>query len=293
MNGKKLFNKEKMSSVKNKIRSPVLTVCVSCREKSALLKQNLKALRKQTLDKNKWDIALLFRGTPPPSLKKLLNALGLSVYIFTQDRNHPIHELRNQVFQKITSPLLFFIDEDVILKNTNHLQTLLDLHQQHPEWTVLGGGYLSSTECSFWGKAYNWISQLWMLKNPGFLPAGNLSVKIKHLKPSCEFKSPLKGGFGGEEIYFLNQIKALGLQSVRQTELDAFHLARHTLREFLSRALLHGQSRAFQNSKSSFYKSFLYFIRQPESFSIKLAGGLYLTLVFIVSLINRNSTQKW
>jgi len=281
-----------MSSVKNKIRSPVLTVCVSCRETPALLDQNLKALRQQTLDKNKWDIALLLRGTPPPSLEKLLNTLGLSVCIFTQDRNRPIHELRNQAFQKITSSLLFFIDEDVILKNANHLQTLVNLHQQHPEWTVLGGGYLSSKECSFWGKAYNWISQLWMLKNPGFLPAGNLSVKTKHLEPSCEFRSPLKGGFGGEEIYFFNQIKALGLQSVQKTELDAFHLARHTLREFLSRALLHGQSRAFQNSKSSFYKSLLYFIRQPESFSIKLVSGLYLALVFIVSLLSKNPVQK-
>ena len=256
------------------------------------MEQNLKALSQQTLDKNLWDIALLFRADPPPFLNKLLDTLGLSVHIFTQDQSHPIHELRNQAFQKITSPLLFFIDEDVILNNTSHLQTLVNLHQQHPEWTILGGGYLSSAECSFWGKAYNWISLLWMLKNSGFLPAGNLSVKTKHLGPSCEFKSPLKGGFGGEEIYFLNQIKALGLQSIRKMELDTLHLARHTLREFVSRALLHGQSRTFQNSKSSLYKSLLYFIKQPESFSVKIASGFYLTLVSIVSLINRTPAKK-
>ena len=249
------------------------------------MEQNLKALSQQTLDKNLWDIALLFREDPPPVLNRLLDTLGLSAHIFTQERSHPIHELRNQALQKITSPLLFFIDEDVILNNTSHLQTLVNLHQQHPEWTVLGGGYISSAECSFWGKAYNWIALLWMLKNPGFLPAGNLSVKTKHLEPSCEFKSPLKGGFGGEEVYFLNQIKDLGLQSIRKMELDTLHLARHTLRDFLSRALLHGQSRALQNSKSSLYKSLLYFIRQPESFSVKAIGVCYLIIVQIVSFL--------
>ena len=263
-----------------------LTVCVSCRETPDLLEQNLKALSRQNLDKSLWDLVLLFRGeTTPLFVKKLLSDLELTAKIFIQPRNHPIHELRNQAFQQITSPVLFFIDEDVILKNPGHLQALVRLHKQHPKETVLGGGYLSPTECSFWGRAYNWVSRLWMEANPGFLPAGNLSVKIQHLELTCRFKSLLKGGFGGEEIYFLNQIKLLGRHSLRKTELDASHLARHTFMEFLSRAILHGQARAFQNSKGSFRKSLFYFIKQPESFSVKLASGFYLTLVWIVSLV--------
>ncbi|MCY4512468.1 MAG: glycosyltransferase [Bdellovibrionales bacterium] len=281
-----------MSSSKNKPPALFLTVCISCREKADLLEQNLKALSRQTLSKNLWNIALLFRETSPTFLNKLLNDLELSAQIFIQPKNQPIHELRNQAFQKINSPLLFFIDEDVILNNTDHLRTLVHLHEQHPKWTVLGGGYVSSTECSFWGRTYNWISRIWMGENPGFMPAGNLSVKTQQLKPSCRFKSPLKKGFGGEEIYFFNQIKSLDLYSVQKTELDALHLARHSFREFLSRAVLHGQSRAFQKSRRSFYKSLLYFIKQPESFSVKTAGGLYMLFVRVTSSIYKNPRQK-
>ena len=278
-----------MSSLKNK-NSPIpLTVCISCRGKADLLKQNLTALSRQTLDKNIWNMALLFRGASPKFLNKLLNELELSGQIFTQPQNHPIHELRNLAFQKINSPILFFIDEDVILKNKDHLQTLMRLHEQHSEWTVLGGGYVSSKECSFWGRTYNWISQLWMWENPDFMPAGNLSVKTQQLKPSCRFKSPLKKGFGGEEVYFFKQLKISGLRSVKKKELDALHLARHTFWDFLSRSILHGKSRAFQKTKKSFYTSLLYFFKQPESLSVKIAGGVYMFLVRVTSFAYRKS----
>lgn len=265
--------------------SVYLTVCVSCRESPVLLEENLTALNRQTLDKTWWDIVLLQRGESSPVLKKLLNSQGLTAKILTQAPNRPVHDLRNQALQKIKSSVLFFIDEDVILKNTRHLEILMGFHKQNPDWTVLGGGYLSSEECSFWGRAYNWVARLWMLKNPGLIPAGNLSVKTGPLKPSCRFKSPLKGGFGGEEVFFLNQVRDLGLRSVQKTELDALHLARHTLKDFLSRAILHGQSRAFQNPTDSSYKSAVSFIRQPESFFVKVAGLFYLILVRLTAVL--------
>ena len=128
-----------------------------------------------------------------------------------------------------------------------------------------------------------------MRKNPEFMPAGNLSVKTEQLKPSCRFKSPLKKGFGGEELYFFKQIKTSGLRSAQKKELDTLHLARHSFGAFLSRAILHGQSRAFQKSRGSFYRSFLYFFKQPESFSIKITGGLYMFLVRVISFAYRKS----
>ena len=279
--------------MKNSESSVFVTVCVSCGEESELLEQNLKALSRQNLDKSLWEMALFFRGEKAPFfVKKLLSDLELTAKIFIQARSYPIHDLRNQAFQQITSPVLFFIDEDVILKNPDHLGALVRLHKQHPETTVLGGGYLSPAECSFWGRAYNWVSRLWMEVNPGVLPAGNLSVKTRHLEPACRFKSLLKGGFGGEEIYFLNQIKLLGRQSLRKTELDAPHLARHTFARFLSRAILHGRNRAFQSSKGSFRKSVFCFIKQPESFSVKIVGGFYLSIVWVVSLVYKPFSSR-
>ena len=264
----------------------VLTVCVSCGRRPDLLKKNLQALDRQTLDKNLWNLALLFQPpSAPVSLKVFSLSPELTVKTLIPPRKLPVDELRNLAFQEIKSPILFFIDEDVILKNTDHLKTLVHLHKQEPEGTVLGGGYLSPPECSFYGRVYNWISRVWMLENPGFVPAGNLSVKTSHLDFSCRFKSPLQKGFGGEEIYFLNQIRRLGLRSFRKTELDAFHTARHTLKEFLGRAVLHGQSRAFQEPSVSFFKSVACFMKCPASPPVKTVGFFYLCLVRFTALL--------
>ena len=196
--------------MKDQKSAVLLTVCVSCGKRPNLLKENLKALDRQTLDKNLWSLALLFQPPPPPaaaspssvSLKDFALSPELTVKILIPDRRLPVDELRNQAFREIKSPILFFIDEDVILKNADHLKILVQLHEREPEATVLGGGYLSSPECSFYGGVYNWISRVWMLKNPGFVPAGNLSVKTSRLDSSCRFKSPLPEGFGGEEGLF-------------------------------------------------------------------------------------------
>ena len=264
--------------------APVLTVCVSCGKRPGLLKKNLKALDRQTLDKNLWSLVLLSQPASF-SLKDFSLSPELTVKTFIPHRQLPVDELRNLAFQKIKSPILFFIDEDVILENTNHLKTLVQLHKQESEGTVLGGGYLSSPECSFYGRVYNWISRVWMLENPGFVPAGNLSVKTSRLDFSCRFKSPLRQGFGGEEVYFLNQIRRLGLRSLQKAELDASHTARHTLKEFLGRAVLHGQSRAFQESSVSFFKSVACFMRCPASFPVKIVGFFYLCLVRLTALL--------
>ena len=71
----------------------------------------------------------------------------------------------------------------------------------------------------------------------------------------------------------MNQIQAIGRKTLWKKELNASHQARHTLKDFLKRALVHGQSQAFQQtSGKSFRKSGGLFIKQKGSLKVKLAA---------------------
>ena len=266
--------------------TPCLTVCVACKGVSSLLKANLAALNHQTLDKRQWEIVLLVTEEHQLAvIEDILKSFTLNTKLLTCFHKNSLQELRNQALSSIKTPLLFFIDEDVILENTEHLKTLIHLHKKHPEEIVLGGQYLSTGRCSFFGQSYNWISCLWMLANPGLLPAGNLSVKTTHLNLKCRFKSPLPYGFGGEEMYFFKQLKATGGKSLWKKELDAPHWAFHTLSAFFNRAFVHGQSQAFQYSGGNFYQSAMQFIKQPGALKVKIPALCYLFLVKLTAFI--------
>lgn len=265
-------------------KNPCLTICISCKGISSILNESLIALEKQELDKKKWKVILLVNDNKQLlSVEQAIKSISFSVEVLSCFYKNSLQGLRNKMLDQIKTPLLFFIDEDVILQNKNHLENLIRFHIGRSEMSALGGGYLSGKGCSFWGQTYNWISRLWMLENPGFSPAGNLSVKTNFLNLKCRFKSPLDKGFGGEEIYFFKKMRQFGEKYLWEKELDAFHKARHTFKSFLKRAFAHGKSQAFFPPKNNFYKSMIRFIRQPGSFSIKTTALFYLLVVRAVS----------
>ena len=271
-----------------KDHAPCLTVCIACKGIPSVLKENLMALEKQTLNKSQWKVILLVPQKKQLSfVEQVLNSFSFQIEISSCFYKNSLQELRNRMLDHVKTPFLLFIDEDVILKNSDHLKNLLHLHDLYSEVSVLGGGYLSGEGCSFWGRVYNWISRLWMLKNPGFSPAGNLSVKMNLLELKCRFKSPLPDGFGGEEIYFFNQVHNSEKKYIWEKKLDTFHKASHTFNVFFKRAIIHGQSQSVFPYEGNFYDSAFLFIKQPGSLSIKTAALFYLILVTVVSVFYR------
>lgn len=266
-----------------------LTVCMALKGVPEILKTSLEALSQQNLRKDQWEIVLLVTEAHQlPLVEELVRGYDLKVRLFSCFQENSLEQLRNKALKEIPSDLLLFIDEDVILKNPEHLKTLLQLHEQYPETAVLIGGYVSPKGCSFFGRTYNWISRLWMMENPGLGPAGNLSVKTSHLNSHCRFKSPLPRGFGGEEIYFFKKIKATGGFALWKKELDAPHLACHTWWDFFNRAIWHGQSLGLEKenfSQSHIFQSAKLFIKQPGEIGIKVTAFVYLLLVRLVAVL--------
>ena len=280
----KLNLNHKMSNLKNsqnksidKSAPPLLSVVVSCKGVENILSQQLKFLNKQNLDKRLWQAVFVFRENFAfqPAISLIKQYFPLS-QIFFLKANRPLYEMRNLAFERLHSPYLYFIDEDVILEEAHHLSRLIEIHQKRPNQAVLGGSYLNHPGSTFWGDCYNWLVRLWVkaykTKNyQDLAPAGNLSVKgYKNFK--ARFYSP--HGFGAEELYFFKDLQKEGLQSCVDKALDAPHLAQHTFKDFIQRAWIHGKSLPQQKrlgSKALFFK-------EPAGFLIKIAGLFYLLL---------------
>ena len=199
----------------------------------------------------------------------------------------PLYEMRNLGMRRASAPLIYFIDEDVILENPDHLSLLMEWHKKYPQYTTIGGAYLDSLDCSFWGKVYNQTTRLWVKKHPGYAPAGNLSVK-KTKAFRARFVSRAPRGFGGEEIGFLKGLKDEGKVSLYLSEMDTEHCATHSLRSFIQRAWLHGISLAFEKrQKSRPVFSLLLFLKMKAPVGIKAGALVYLLIVRLSALIYR------
>ncbi len=254
----------------------MLSVAVSCKGSFGILRKNLSALSRQSLSRELWSLLFLFREQESSSeCVSLIYEFFPSAQILFLPKGSPIYEMKSLALSKIASPYIYFIDEDVILEDFNHLSRLIELHKKHSSATALGGGYLDHLECSFLGKCYNWIARLW-IKNQAMPPAGNLSVKTEKAF-KARFYSPGPFGFGGEEAHFLRSLQAEGHKLLLDRELDAQHLARHNLKDFIKRAWLHGASQAFEKSLSR--TSYALFLKEPAPLSIKATAFLYLLLV--------------
>ena len=277
--------KNKKSKSINKFSQPLLSVLVSCKGLERTLSCQLKALKSQNLNPELWKPVFLFKRDlaeekNKPAISLIKRFFPFSLILFLEE-NQPLYEKRNMAFKYLNSLYLYFIDEDVILEDTSHLSRLITRHQESPDLAVLGGSYLNHPESTFWGSCYNWLVRLWVLAHrtenfQDLVPAGNLSIK-NHKKFHTRFYSP--HGFGAEELYFLRDLHKKGAQSYADNTLSAPHLARHSFKDFISRAWFHGKSLSQQRigSKSLFFK-------EPAGFSIKIMGLFYLLLVRFSSI---------
>lgn len=269
-------NQLSMNNSQNKTQI-LLSVVVSCKGILKTLNKNLEALSRQNLSRELWEVVFILKKEQKHSdCISLIKDYFLSYKLLFLPKGEPIYEMRNLGLQNVNCSYIYFIDEDVILEEPDHLKRLVEIHKKFPELTVIGGSYLNHPDCTFFGRSYNWIARLWTKNQTSFVPAGNLSIKTnKTFK--ARFYSPNPCGFGGEETYFLQSLQSEGHKSLWRKELDAPHLAFHSLKDFIKRAWIHGASLAFEKKTRQFFYSL--FLKEKASFTIKTAALFYLLLV--------------
>jgi len=269
-----------------------LSVAISCKGNQSILIQNLKALHQQNLNKDLWKLILLIFET---EFQKIISVDELKLFpdysCITLPNIKPIYELKNEALKQITSQLIYFIDEDVILHQKNQLSHIIQLHHQLSDAVVIGGNYISHPNSSLWGQSYNWISSLWGEAHSHYMPAGNLSIKNRLPKDS-RFYSPHPKGFGGEEIYFLDHLLSKNYKIKQIKSLDTFHLATHSFKDFCLRAMYHSNTLSYQKNRLDIFQSIKCFWTHDGTVLIKVISLFYILIVQILSLFYSLKIRK-
>lgn len=263
-----------------------LSVIISSGGRWALLEGLLKSLYQQSLNRDLWELHVVYPENITPDPKILHKASYLNAKWSTSRRLNASMQ-RNIGLEQTTTPIVYFLDEDCELPRERHLQTLLQTFDQYPNVHVLGGSYRNHKNCSEFGRAYNAVCRLWqkrMTENLTMIPnitpllGGNLAYRRQ--EAPLQFDETL--GFGAEDLAFVQSAEQLGLSTLLSEQLYVYHNAQHSRRAFFDRARLHGRARAKLKNKSSAHSLWTdvrVFASTPAPITDKYRAGLYFLTV--------------
>lgn|GEM_PF-2995834 len=189
------------------------------------------------------------------SLKNRLAQQSLPFHLKVIESDRCPHRLCE--IEKIDSDFILFLDQDVILQSPDTLSHIQFLLTQAQQPCLLTGLYLSTNQLNYLQKAYNWLTNQWILLNSvpheNFLSLQNAAGGIWAIKKSNfisldEWIEPLD--WGGEDTRAIRFLKKNGVQILHHPQLDVFHASARSFRTFLKRAFIQGQSRERWNLKS-------------------------------------------
>jgi glycosyltransferase involved in cell wall biosynthesis len=159
---------------------------------------------------------------------------------------------RNAGFKAARGEWVYFYDHDVsVIPETSHesARCLLGLSSLGKDIWALAGPYSSGPGCSYWGKCYNFLSNVWLehAESTARFLAGNVIFRREY------FCSPLYDASldqGGEEIALGNKILQTGGRALLAKELTAYHSANQSLSKMLLRFFDHAREKRCSSGDS-------------------------------------------
>ncbi len=153
-----------------------------------------------------------------------------------------VNAARNLGVQKAQSKNIYFLDDDVLLKNPKHLQHLLAVSKEHQSMAAIGGSYLLSKKAGLVDEIYHQISTAWMNKKSTYLLGGNTLYHLDSIRIPFHFNEGII--FGGSETELNLRLHNSGheflfLESLNiehDTHLNAFSLSKKALRQGMGRS---------------------------------------------------------
>lgn len=205
----------------------------------------LHSIKEQSLDSNKYEIILVFNKKNPPA-----NVVPWSNVRFLFSPFRGVNHARNLGIVHALGSVLLFLDDDCILQNTRHLETLLELHNQHPQQKSIGGPYTLSKKSSAAARAYHWNRTRWLKTHSlgqwhsQVLLGGNASYKSEIFKAGLRFSPGIT--YGGSETPLNVEIYHKYGPHLFLEDMAVEHASRLSVMSFLKKAYLQGKGWAFQ-----------------------------------------------
>ena len=139
-----------------------------------------------------------------------------------------VNKARNMGIRFAGGDILYFLDDDCLLPNKHHLQSLILEHKQNPSAIGIGGGYKSMEFLYGSEKFYHEHSQKWIedfvssQKETSQLVGGNASYKRGVFDKGFYFDPLII--FGGSEESFNQSLKKESYTLLYSEKLWVFHL---------------------------------------------------------------------
>lgn len=207
-----------------------LSIVVPTHRRPKAVFRLLESLGRQSLAKDQFEI-LVVSNLPDKNLgwmlekaneaQKSVRHLVAGAKGANASRNLGIKESRGEI--------LLLLDDDCIVDNPSYLQTVLDLHREHPGALAIGGSYSIPDGCRLEDIAYNIISRDWQFADASAqkgslrLLGGNVSYKRALLEKSGELFDP-RISYGGAELEFHGRLAVGGAFLLLVPELTVHHV---------------------------------------------------------------------
>ena len=141
-----------------------------------------------------------------------------------------VNKARNTGVRFAFGDIVYFLDDDCLLKSKNHLKEVVDLHQKYKNTAGIGGGYQLKGKASDVGRFYYSQAMEWFKKasidkkTTSQLFGGNASYKREVFDKGFLFDPTII--FGGSEESFNQALCDNGYSLMVFKALDVLHVTR-------------------------------------------------------------------
>lgn len=149
---------------------------------------------------------------------------------------------RNLGLKVSQSQKVYFLDDDVLLKNPGHLKLVYDLAVSNPLIAAFGGSYLLPANVRIIDKVYHAICTSWLNDDQTVhLVGGNSFYNKEILKDHLKFNEEIV--FGGSETELNLRLHASGFKFLFFKSLDVEHSTHLSLFGLITKSIRQGMGR--------------------------------------------------
>ena len=194
-----------------------------------------------------------------------------------------VNKARNMGIRFARGDILYFLDDDCLLDNKDHLSLLVSEHEKSA--VGIGGGYKSLGDSHGLEKFYQENTEQWIKgssseKQTEQLIGGNASYKRKVFDKGFYFDPSIV--FGGSEEGFNRSLRAQGWTLLFVDKLSVFHNIKLSWSSFIKKSFKQGLGSAKAYTKEEGYslKGKWAFLYQDSHSSYSLVYNLFFKLGF-------------
>lgn len=157
-----------------------------------------------------------------------------------------VNSARNIGITKAHSQKIYFLDDDVLIRNPQHLRTLYNLSNAHPDIAAIGGSYYLAENTKLIDTVYHAICTPWLKEgnqNRFHLVGGNTLYNKELLQDRLHFNEQIT--FGGSETELNLRLHLTHDKYLFNNALDIEHSTHLNTGGLIKKAIRQGMGRCF------------------------------------------------